>query len=67
MSELLATTDVAQRYGVTVTAVARWCRDGRFPNAWRLGRAWVIPAADLDGFEPPVSGRPPREEEQPKD
>jgi predicted DNA-binding transcriptional regulator AlpA len=62
MSELLATTDVAERYGVTVSAVARWCRRGRFPNAWRLGRAWVIPASDLEDFEPPQAGRPPSDE-----
>ena len=66
MDKLLDTPEVARRMGVAVTTVARWCRDGRFSHAFRVGRSWAIPAGDLEGFTPPVPGRPPKEKE-PKD
>jgi len=63
MRDLLDTSTIAARLGVAVPTVARWCRDGRFPNAFRVGRSWAIPATDLDGFERPRVGRPKPQDE----
>ena len=52
----LSTRDVAQRLGVNQATVARWCREGRFPNAYQVNdaRAYhVIPEGDLEEWEEP--------------
>ena len=57
----LSVSEVAGRYGVTGTTVRRWCVSGLLPNARKFGDGrtapWVIPEADLAGFEPPKIGR----------
>jgi hypothetical protein len=30
-------------------------------SAQQVGRDWVIPESDLEGFTPPVMGRPPKQ------
>lgn len=35
---------------VSAYTVRRLCRDGRFPRARKMGRSWVIPAADAVVF-----------------
>lgn len=59
-SRPLTTATVAERLGVSVKTVSQWCREGRFPNAWKPSRrsSWLIPASDLDTFTPPPMGRP---------
>lgn len=51
----LTTTDVAERFEVKPKTVATWCRDGRFPNAFKTGEdgegEWRIPTDDLRGHE----------------
>ena len=54
--------DVAERYGVSAITVRVWCRRGLFPNATSVetprGPYWTIPEGDLEGFTPPLMGRP---------
>ncbi len=61
----LTTSQVAERMKVSVHAVRFWIKRGLLPNAYEVeesrGRVWMIPAGDLDAFEPPKkTGRPPR-------
>ena len=64
MGNLFKAAEVADRLGVGRSTVNLWCRQGRFPNArledTPLGSYWVIPESDLDGFQPPKQGRPPK-------
>lgn len=52
----LTVRDIAQRYGVTGRTVARWVREGCFPNAHWVntsgGLAYRIPEQDLISFQP---------------
>jgi hypothetical protein len=51
----LTTVDVAQRYGVAPQTVARWVREGRFPNAYLVDAppgGYRIPEGDLACLDP---------------
>jgi len=58
----LTTQQVADRLGVGQSTVTLWCRQKRFPGAYRQetprGALWWIPERDLQNFEPPKMGRP---------
>ena len=68
---LLTVGQVAERLGVAKSTVTSWCRRGLFPHVIKgpktgKGAAWLIPEADLDGFERPRPGYPkgrPRSEQ----
>jgi predicted site-specific integrase-resolvase len=60
-AKLLSTADVAARYDADDSTVRLWCRQGKFKSAQQVGRDWVIPESDLEGFTPPVMGRPPKQ------
>jgi excisionase family DNA binding protein len=48
MSEkLLTALEVAGIFLVTEWTVREWCKQGKFPNATKPGRAWRIPEADV--------------------
>ena len=48
---------LAHQLGVRPHTVTRWCRQGRFPHAYRTGRGhWRIPAHVLDRFRRPSVG-----------
>lgn len=61
MEKLLTTGEVAERLGVHETSVSSWAKDGRFPNAQRVGkqRIWIIPESDLEELKrnPPDTRR----------
>ena len=56
----LTTAAVSEQLGVSVKTVSQWCREGRFPNAWKPSRrsSWLIPESDLATFSTPPMGRP---------
>jgi excisionase family DNA binding protein len=60
MTSLLSVSDVADKLKVDETTVRLWCRQGRFPNARQIGRGWIIPVSDVEGFQRPEMGRPPK-------
>jgi hypothetical protein len=64
----LTVTQVAEQLGVAAITVRKWCQRGLFPNAYLhetpLGSLWMIPTKDLDSFEPPKMGRPPKPKEE---
>lgn len=59
-TELLTTTEVAERLGAGESSIRIWCAEGRFPNARHYGKMWLIPETDLDGFIKRDVGRPPK-------
>lgn len=60
----LSTSKAARRLSIQPETVARWCRDGRFPNAWKTSSdrtgEWRIPVGDLKRLDDDRSGRPDR-------
>ena len=38
---------VAEIYLVTVWTVREWCKQGKFPGAFKKGRSWLIPESDV--------------------
>src|SRR5262249_2168908 len=58
--KILSAAEVAERLGVSHSAVRQWCNQGRFPSATRIGREWAILDTDLPGFQKPKRGRPKR-------
>jgi hypothetical protein len=60
---LLTTAQIAERYGVQMQTVSRWCQRGLFPNLMKgrktgHGAIYLIPESDLESFTPPRRGRP---------
>jgi excisionase family DNA binding protein len=45
--ELLSTREVARRLGVTRRQVQRLAKSGRLPNAFKVGKTWVVPQRDV--------------------
>lgn len=66
--KVLSTQEVANRLDVARSTVVKWCQEGRFDEARKLGGerrgVWVIPAASLETFERPPMGRPPKEDSE---
>jgi excisionase family DNA binding protein len=56
---LLTITETAERLGLSIAMVRRYCADGKLP-AKKIGRDWVIQRRDVEYFAatPRHSGRP---------
>lgn len=56
----LTVVEVAARLATSGTNVRRWCTEGRFPGARKVGSAqrgtWLIPMTALEGFVKPKRG-----------
>lgn len=39
---------VARQLNLTTATITRWARQGKFPNAKKIGRVWRIPKDDVD-------------------
>jgi excisionase family DNA binding protein len=44
--KLLTVAEVARILGFKPRTIARWCRDGVFPSAVKVGRVWRISHSD---------------------
>ncbi len=57
-------SEVAAKLGVKHVTVRAWLSKNLFPNAKLeetiLGKVWLIPESDLETFEQPKAGRPPK-------
>lgn len=47
---LYTVTELARQFGVSVVSVRRMIYRGEFPGAFKFGRAWRVPAADVDRY-----------------
>jgi excisionase family DNA binding protein len=56
---LLTISEAAERLGLSVAMVRRYCADGKLP-AQKIGRDWAIPQREVERFAatPRYSGRP---------
>lgn len=43
---LLSVTEVARQLSFRPRTIAKWCRDGTFPTAHKVGRVWRIAVDD---------------------
>lgn len=71
MSEkYLKASDVAKKFDVSSYTVKGWIKKKLLPNAKLeksiAGSVWLIPETDLEGFEKPKTGRPPKKKKQEK-
>ena len=62
--EMLTTNEIMQRLEAPYQTVVSWIKKGLFPNAKReetpRGPVWYVPAGDVEAFERPPMGRPPK-------
>lgn len=61
---LLTTQEVADKLSVAYQTVMAWVYQGKFPNVQKedtpRGSYYLIPQSDIDNFERPTRGRPPK-------
>ena len=61
---VLTTQEAAERLSVAYQTVMAWIYQGKFPNAQKedtpRGSYYLIPQSDIDSFEKPTRGRPPK-------
>ena len=57
MPRLLSPPEAAHELGIALSAVQYRLSMGRFPEAFRVGSRWVIPAPIV--YEPGKPGKPP--------
>ena len=64
---MLTTTEVMKQLDAPYQTVVSWIKKGLFPGARRIetprGSYWEIPASDLQDFQRPQIGRPPKPKE----
>jgi excisionase family DNA binding protein len=62
--KLLTASQAAKYLKVSSVTVRVWCKRGLFPHAelkeTPFGSGWLIPESDVENFEPPKMGRPPK-------
>jgi excisionase family DNA binding protein len=50
-SPLLTPIEIANELKVSRQAVANWFKEGKFPNAFKVGRAIRIPRSDVEALK----------------
>lgn len=63
---LLTALEAAERLGVSSWTIGVWAKEGRIPNAQKVGQVWAIPEESLEKIDFPKMGRP-RKKRKPKD
>ena len=48
--EVMTVVEIANKLKVKENTVSRWCKEGKFANAFRAGRAWRIPKSDVEAY-----------------
>jgi excisionase family DNA binding protein len=50
-TRLLTPRQVGEQLNFSPRTITRWCREGRFKEAIKVGRVWRIPEGSFDGFD----------------
>lgn len=50
LPDIMTTKEVADKLKIESGTVSKWCLEKKFPNAFRAGRNWRIPRADVEAF-----------------
>jgi len=50
-TRLLTPRQVGEQLNFSPRTITRWCREGRFKEAKKVGRVWRIPEGSFDGFD----------------
>lgn len=58
MEKLYSIAETAEKIGLSIPRIQVLCRQGRFPGAIKVGRAWVVPESAIQGYTPGQPGRP---------
>jgi excisionase family DNA binding protein len=48
--DLLSTAEAAEAMGVTEQRIRQLCAAAQFPNAFKVGRGWIIPRQDIEAL-----------------
>lgn len=58
MDTLINATEAANLMGVSDQTFLNWIKQGRVPDAQKVGRTWIIPKSSLNEIDVPQMGRP---------
>jgi excisionase family DNA binding protein len=65
---MLTTQEAADKLNVAYQTVMAWIYQGKFPNVRKedtpRGSYYLIPKSDIDSFEKPARGRPPKPKDE---
>ena len=50
LEDVMTVSEIAVKLRVNSNTVLRWCKDGKFPNAYRAGKPWRVPKRDVDEY-----------------
>lgn len=50
LEDVMKISEIAKKVMVSDGTVIRWCNNGYFPNAFRVGRSWRIPRIDVENY-----------------
>ena len=49
-TKLLTPRQVGEQLNFSPRTITRWCREGKFKEAKKVGRVWRIPEGSFDGL-----------------
>jgi|TARA_Y100000294_G_scaffold154066_1_gene153509 excisionase family DNA binding protein len=44
---VLSCTEIARRIGKDKETIRKWCREGKFPSAFKIGTEWLVDEKDI--------------------
>lgn len=50
LEDIMTVPEIAKKLKVSVNTISRWCNEGRFPHAYKAGRPWRVPRADVEAY-----------------
>ena len=52
----MTATEAAKKLGLTTGHIRQLCIDGKFPDAEKMGKTWIVPKESVDNYVPPPKG-----------
>ena len=50
LEDVMKISEISKKVKMSDGTVIRWCNNGYFPNAFRVGRSWRIPRIDVENY-----------------